>query len=64
MIKKLDEEQFKKAAESLRQAFEGVPNLKQLAKSLMIDSTPEGLRIQITDQDGLPCSPAAARICT
>ncbi len=60
MIQKLDEEQFKKAAEDLRQAFEGVPNLKQLAKSLIIDNTPEGLRIQITDQDGLPMFPSGS----
>ncbi len=60
MIKKLDEEQFKKAAEGLRQAFEGVPNLKQLSKSLIIDNTPEGLRIQITDQDGLPMFPSGS----
>ncbi len=58
IIRKLDEKQFKKAAENLRQTFAGVPNLKQLAKSLMIDNTPEGLRIQITDQDGLPMFPS------
>ncbi len=60
IIKKREEAQFKKAAEGLRKAFEGVPNLKQLAKSLMIDNTPEGLRIQITDQDGLAMFPSGS----
>ena len=57
IIKKREEKQFKEVAKNLRHAFEKVPNLKQLAKSLIIDDTPEGLRIQITDQDGLPMFP-------
>jgi len=43
---------FEKAAESLRQAMQDMPELAELSKNLMIDQTPEGLRIQIVDQEG------------
>ena len=33
------------------------PGLEALAKSLLVDNTPEGLRIQIIDQEGLPMFP-------
>jgi chemotaxis protein MotB len=48
-----EEMAFKSAAESLRQAMQDLPELAELSKSLMIDQTPEGLRIQIVDQEGL-----------
>jgi chemotaxis protein MotB len=51
--KELEEQQFKEAEDALRQAIESVPSLKRLAESLLIDDTPEGLRIQIVDQEGL-----------
>ena len=44
-------EQFQEAATSIRQAIQSIPELKELAKSLVIDTTPEGLRIQIIDQE-------------
>ena len=46
-----EEESFEDAKERLRQAIQDVPELKQLAESLIVDTTPEGLRIQIVDQD-------------
>lgn len=49
-----DEKRFKDAAEKLKQAIEGDPELKELAQNLIIDMTPEGLRIQIVDQQGRP----------
>jgi chemotaxis protein MotB len=52
MLAKREEEQFKKAEEALRQAIESVPDLRELAENLVIDRTPEGMRIQIVDQDG------------
>ncbi len=45
-----EEETFKKAEFDLRQAIEDIPELKQLAENLVVDRTPEGLRIQIVDQ--------------
>jgi chemotaxis protein MotB len=44
--------EFEKAEESLRQAMQSMPDLAELSKHLIIDQTPEGLRIQIVDQDG------------
>ncbi len=46
-----EQEQFEQVAEELREQISGVPDLAPLANSLLIDSTPEGLRIQIADQD-------------
>jgi len=55
-----EEEQFKEAEQELRKAVESVPALRQLANSLLIDNTPEGLRIQIIDQQGLALFPAGS----
>ena len=49
---KREEEQFQAAAEQLREAIESSPELDELADNLLIDHTPEGLRIQIVDQEG------------
>ena len=43
---------FQTAAESLRQAMQRMPELAELSKQLSIDQTPEGLRIQLVDQEG------------
>lgn len=43
---------FSSAAESLRQAMQSMPELAELSKQLIIDQTPEGLRIQLVDQEG------------
>ena len=53
-LKKKEEEQFEKAKDELRQALQNIPNAVQLARSLLVDNTPEGLRIQIVDQEGFP----------
>ena len=44
--------EFSSAAESLRQAMQAMPELAELSKQLIIDQTPEGLRIQLVDQEG------------
>jgi chemotaxis protein MotB len=46
-----EEKQFAAAEFALRQAIQDVPELKNLSDNLIIDRTPEGLRIQIVDQD-------------
>ncbi len=43
---------FASAAQSLRQALQEMPELAELSKQILIDQTPEGLRIQLVDQDG------------
>jgi chemotaxis protein MotB len=55
-----EEQQFQKAAAALKQAINSIPELKRLADSLMVDNTPEGLRIQIVDQEGLAMFPSGS----
>jgi chemotaxis protein MotB len=43
---------FDSAAQSLRQAMQDMPELAELSKQVLIDQTPEGLRIQLVDQEG------------
>jgi chemotaxis protein MotB len=47
-----EEDSFASAAQSLRQALQDMPELAELSKQILIDQTPEGLRIQLVDQDG------------
>jgi flagellar motor protein MotB len=51
-LAKREDEQFAAAEQALRQAIRDVPELQQLAQNLLIDRTPEGMRIQIVDQAG------------
>lgn len=53
-LKKREEANFKKAEEALRKAIESSPELADMKDALKIDMTPEGLRIQIIDQEGKP----------
>ena len=43
---------FQSASESLRQAMQSLPELAELSKQVLVDQTPEGLRIQLIDQEG------------
>jgi len=45
---------FQSAEMSLRQAMQDMPELAELSKHLIIEETPEGLRIQLVDQEGRP----------
>ena len=47
-----EEAAFASAAQSLRQALQQMPELAELSKNIIIDETPEGLRIQLVDQEG------------
>ncbi len=57
LLREKEQEQFEQARQELEDAIESVPALKQLARSLVIDNTPEGLRIQLVDQEGLAMFP-------
>ena len=48
---KAEEQRFQQAEQALKGAIQQLPDLKDLAQNLMIDQMPEGLRIQIVDQD-------------
>ncbi len=45
---------FAQAAQQIRDAVRNDPNLAEIARQLAIDTTPEGLRIQILDEDRTP----------
>ena len=47
-----EEAAFQSAAESLKQALQDMPELAELSKQILVDQTPEGLRIQLIDQEG------------
>jgi chemotaxis protein MotB len=49
---KREEAAFASAAQSLRQALQDLPELAELSKNIIVDETPEGLRIQLVDQEG------------
>ncbi len=49
---KREAEDFQSAAASLRQAMQDMPELAELSKQVLVDQTPEGLRIQLIDQEG------------
>ena len=51
-LQKKEEAAFASAAQSLRQALQDMPELAELSKNIIIDQTPEGLRIQLVDQEG------------
>src|SRR5580658_2059435 len=47
-----DQAALESAAQSLRQAMQDMPELAELSKQIIVDNTPEGLRIQLVDQEG------------
>jgi len=51
-LRKREAAAFQSAAASLKQALQDMPELAELSKQLLIDQTPEGLRIQLIDQEG------------
>lgn len=48
------DQQFASAAESIRQAMQEMPDIAALSRQVIMDQTPDGLRIQLVDQDGRP----------
>ncbi len=45
---------FEAAELSIRQALQDLPELAELSHNVIVDQTPEGLRIQLVDQEGRP----------
>lgn len=46
--------EFNHAAEAIHQAVQNNPDLANLSKQVITENTPQGLRIQLVDQDGRP----------
>ena len=53
-----EDKHFKEAEAAIRQAIQSSPELKSLSQNLLLDETPEGLRIQLVDQDGAAMFPS------
>ncbi len=60
LAKQKEEEQFEKASQELKELLEKVPDVRNLVNSIIIDNTPEGMRIQIIDQQGLAMFPSGS----
>ncbi len=52
--------EFALAAASLRQAWEELPEITELSTNIIVQETPEGLDIQLIDQDGRAMFPAGS----
>lgn len=48
------DEDFATAAEAIHQAMQDMPDIAALSRQVMVEQTPEGLRIQLVDQDQRP----------
>ena len=59
-LQSMEDAQFAAAEHALRQAIQEIDELRPLAESLLIDRTPEGLRIQLVDQEGLSMFPSGS----
>lgn len=58
-----EDTQFDKAEASIRQAIQDLPDIAELSKNVLMEKTPEGLRIQIVDQEGRSMfAPGEARL--
>ena len=57
-VAQIEDRNFKQAEAAIKQAIQSVPELQALAQNLLVDETPEGLRIQIVDQDGSSMFPS------
>jgi len=59
-LKAQEQARFKKVEEQIKAAIQNNPDMAKLANNLLIDVTPEGLRIQIIDQEGESMFPSGS----
>jgi chemotaxis protein MotB len=58
-----DQKEFEQIQQNLKQQISGIPDLAPMAASLLVENTPEGVRIQIMDQDKVDMfSPGSANL--
>ena len=62
VLAEAENKQFKEAEFELKQAIQNTPDLKDLAQNLIVDNTPDGLRIQIVDQEKLAMFPRGSTV--
>ena len=51
-LRQAEEEALKEVQDAIEQAIQENPDLQNLAENLIVDMTPEGLRIQVVDAEG------------
>jgi chemotaxis protein MotB len=56
-LKATDDQGFHSAAASIRQAWQAMPDITEIADNLLVEETDEGLNIRIIDQEGRPMFP-------
>jgi chemotaxis protein MotB len=61
-LARAEQQAFEETEAELRQAIQELPELQQLAQSLVIEQTPEGLRIQIVDQERYAMFPSGSAL--
>ncbi len=57
-----EENLFKQAEGLLKKALQDAPEMREFAQNMMVDRTPEGLRIQIVDRDKFSMFPSGSAI--
>ncbi|WP_127753676.1 MULTISPECIES: flagellar motor protein MotB [unclassified Devosia] len=55
---------FHSAAASIRQAWQALPDITEIADNLLVEATEDGLDIQIIDQEGTPMFPEGSKYPT
>lgn len=56
-----EEQVFHSAAASIRQAWQAMPDITEIADSLVVEETRDGLNIQLIDQEGRPMFPEGSK---
>ncbi|MDX6767091.1 MAG: flagellar motor protein MotB [Candidatus Methylacidiphilales bacterium] len=56
-----EDQVFHSAAASIRQAWQAMPDITEIADNLVIEETKEGLNIQLIDQEGRPMFPEGSK---
>ena len=56
-MREREQQQFEEAEAAIKEAIEKSPELSDVAESIKVDSTPEGLRIQLIDQERVALFP-------
>ncbi len=60
-LKSANDQLFHSAAASIRQAWQAMPEIAEIADNLIVEETEEGLNIQIVDQEGTPMFPEGSK---
>ena len=60
-VKSEDDQGFHSAAASIRQAWQSLPDITEIADNLIVEETEEGLNIRIIDQEGSPMFPEGSK---